>query len=215
LDSKCVKAGDTICPPCRGENKERRAVVRSDGKLLENGTDVWKDPVAFCVRDNEWRESSSFLRDRSRFLNCIRICKDTRDEDRLSDLKGRLSDLKASRRSRGSQGDQGPPSTNLKPVRGAVVKVRFEEDEEITWLQGKLTDLNKETGEWSIKLDSCDGAQESQGECNGCNDCVWELAPDDRSWCVACVRFSALTDSKVEADSNVCNISMHSSGHWM
>ena len=74
------------------------------------------------------------------------------------------------------------PSTNLKPVRGAVVKVRFEEDEEITWLQGKLTDLNKETGEWSIKLDSCDGAQESQGECNGCQECVWELAPDDRSW---------------------------------
>ena len=175
LDSKRVKAGDTICPPCRGENKERRAVVRSDGKLLENGTDVWKDPVAFCVRNNDWRESSSFLRDRSRFLNCIRICKDTRDEDRLSDLK-------AGRRSRSSQGDQGPPSTNLKPVRGAVVKVRFEEDEEITWLQGKLTDLNKETGEWSIKLDSCDGAQESQGECNGCNECVWELAPDDRSW---------------------------------
>jgi hypothetical protein len=101
--------------------------------------------VAFCLKNNHWKNSPSFLKDRSRFLNCIRICKETLNEERLSDLK-------AGRPSRGSQGDLELPLTNLKPVRGAVVKVRFEEDEEIKWLQGKLIDVIQATGQWIIKL---------------------------------------------------------------
>ena len=92
LDKRLVKSGDTICPPSLRENKGRRAVVQGDGTLLEDGVAVaWIDPVAFCVKNNDWRESDSFSKDRNRFLNCVRICAKSEKQEKLSDLKQVLS----------------------------------------------------------------------------------------------------------------------------
>jgi hypothetical protein len=193
LDKRLVEPGDTICPPSRSENKGRSVVVLSNGRLLENGVDVaWIDPVAFCVRNNEWKESGSYLKDRNRFLSCIRICAKSGEEEKLSDLKEKLSDLKEEtrKRQRGSQGDEEVPKNisdkSLLPVKGAIVKVRLENEHgEIEWQDAKLTKYIKETGEWNIKLDVCDGIMspgESRGQCRGCSECVFKLAQDDRGW---------------------------------
>ena len=193
LDKRLVEPGDTICPPSRSENKGRSVVVLSNGTLLENGVDVaWIDPVAFCVRNNKWKESGSYLKDRNRFLSCIRICAKSGEEEKLSDLKEKLSDLKEEtrKRQRGSQGDEEVPKTisdtSLVPVKGAIVKVRLENEHgEIEWQDAKLTKYIKETGEWNIKLDVCDGIMspgESRGQCRGCSECVFKLAQDDRGW---------------------------------
>jgi len=200
LDERLVEPGDTICPPSRSENKGRSAVVQSNGRLLENGVDVaWIDPVAFCVRNNDWKESGSYLKDRNRFLSCIRIGAKSREEEKLSDLKEKLSDLKEEtrKRQRGSQGDEEVPKnisdTSLLPVKGAIVKVRLENEHgEIEWQDAKLTKYIKETGEWKIKLDVCDGSsrrksrimssEESKGQCRGCCECVFALAQNDRGW---------------------------------
>ena len=179
LDLKLVKPGDTICAPRSGDNKGRHAQVQQDGTLLESGTESWIDPVAFCVSDNEWKESGSFLKDRNRFPNCTRICSDTQVQAKLRDLKD-----DARGRHRGSQvDDEEPDAPNLAPVQAAIVKVRMEVGKKIKWLKGKLIRLNRRTGEWDIKLEFCDVApEESQGQCHGCSECLFKLAPDDRGW---------------------------------
>ncbi len=201
LDERLVEPGDTICPPSRSENKGRSAVVQSNGTLRENGVDVaWIDPVAFCVRNNDWKESGSYLKDRNRFLRCIRVGAKSREEEKLSELKEKLSDLKEETRKsqRGSQGDEEVPknssdTSHLTPVKGAIVMVRLENEHgAIEWQVAKLTKYIKETGEWEIKLDVCDGSSrrksrvlspgESQGQCRGCCECVFKLAPNDRGW---------------------------------
>jgi len=200
LDKRLVEPGDTICPPSRSENKGRSVVVLSNGTLLEKGVHVaWIDPVAFCVRNNEWKESGSYLKDRNRFLSCIRICAKSGEEEKLSDLKEKLSDLKEEtrKRQRGSQADEEVPKNisdkSLLPVKGAIVKVRLENEHgEIEWQDAKLTKYIKEKGEWKIKLDVCDGSSrrksrimspgESQGQCRGCFECVFKLAQNDRGW---------------------------------
>ena len=160
LDERLVEPGDTIFPPSRSENKGRRAVVQSNGKLLENGVDVaWIDPVAFCVRNNEWKESGCYLKDRNRFLSCTRFGAKSGEVEKLSDLKEETR-----KRQRGSQGDEEVPknisdTSHLPPVKGAIVKVRLENEHGVIgWQDAKLTKYIKETGEWKIKLDVCDGS---------------------------------------------------------
>jgi hypothetical protein len=88
---------------------------------------------------------------------------------------------------------QGERYTCLLPVKGAIIKVRLTDERgEIEWHDAKLTKYIKETGEWKIKLDVCDGSsrrkprimspEESQGQCRGCSECVFQLAPNDRGW---------------------------------
>ena len=182
LDSKFVKTGDTICAPRRPRSrssKGRYAEVQRDGTLLENGTERWIDPVAFCVSNNTWKESGSYLKDRNRFSNCTRICASTKQEEKLRDLKD-----EARGRYHDSQGDdEESHATNLAPVQGATVKVRMEVDKaKIVWLDGKLTKRNK-NGEWDIKLQFCaEAPEERQGQCHGCSECLFKLALDDRGW---------------------------------
>jgi hypothetical protein len=186
LELGLVKPGDTISLPSRGENKGRHALVQGDGKLLENGGDMWIDPVAFCVRNNGWRESYGYLKDRNRFSNCTRICKTTKEEEKLRNLKDAI------RGRQSSQGDKEPPKTNLKPVKGAWVKVRCDVDQrEIRWLDATLRDYNKETGEWDIKLRFCIMARKNRaGQCPGCPEgCLYHLAEDDKGWSVALCMF--------------------------
>jgi hypothetical protein len=86
------------------------------------------------------------------------------------------------------------PPVNV-PVTGAIVKVRLtnaDADETIAWHDAKLTKKIKETGEWKIKLDVCDRSsrkksrikspEESQGQCRGCCECLFQLAPNDSGW---------------------------------
>ena len=123
LHSKLVKPGDTICPPRSRGNKGRQAQVQHDGKLLENGTESWIDPVAFCVRNNSWKESDSFLKDRNRFSNCIRICANTQEEERLHVLKDEARGFDRGRQTDdedhhvGQGDDDAPGATNLAPER--------------------------------------------------------------------------------------------------
>ena len=182
LDSKLVKPGDTICPPRSRDNRGRKAQVQRDGSLLENDSESWIDPVAFCVRNNSWKESDSFLRDRNRFSNCIRICANTQEEERLHVLNDKARGFDRGRQTDGEDHHVRQGATNLAPVQGATVKVRMEVDKKIMWLDAKLTRLN-ENGAWDIKLQFCDEApEERQGQCTGCSGCLFKLAPDDRGW---------------------------------
>ena len=183
LDLKRVKRGDTICPPPKSRNnKGRQAQVQHDGSLLKNDTESCIDPVAFCVRNNSWKESDSFLKDRNRFSNCIRICANTQEEERLHVLKDKARGFDRGRQTDGEDHHVRQGATNLAPVQGATVKVRMEVDKKIMWLDAKLTRLN-ENGAWDIKLQFCDEApKERQGQCTGCSGCLFKLAPDDRGW---------------------------------
>ena len=182
LDSKLVKPGDTILPPGRGENKDRSAVVQSNGTLLEENTrKSWEDPVAFCVSNNGWKKSMSFLKDRNRFGHCTRV------RGGKEDVRPSLCELKIEARKRNSRGgDEGPPSSaapnNLKPAIGARVQVRFDVDKKIKWFTAQLTDFDKTKCEWTIKLDICEDDSESQSFCDGCGDCVHHLASGTRDW---------------------------------
>jgi hypothetical protein len=71
------------------------------------------------------------------------------------------------------------------PARGAIVKVRFDvgkKTEKIKWLMGKLTDFDSKTCEWGIKLDKCYSVDGENGECQGCEECVYHLEPGTESW---------------------------------
>jgi len=178
LESRWVKPGDTIRPPGRGENKDRRALVQDDGTLLEeDASTTWIDPVAFCVSSNDWKESVTFLKDRNRIGHCTRVRGD--EEVKLSELK-----IKARK---SLEGDKRAPSSaapeNLKPAIGARVQVRFDVDGKgtIKWLEAKLTDFDNSTREWKIKLDVC-VCVPSQTECNGCHECVFQLESSTRDW---------------------------------
>ena len=176
LDSKLIKPGDSIRPPGRGESKDRSALVQDDGTLLEEETSpTWIDPVAFCVSNNRWKESSTFLEDRNRIGPCTCVRGDEEEE--------KLSELKIEARKRNSLGgDEGPPSStapnNLKPAISARVHVRFDMDKKIEWLKAQLTDFDQTTRKWKIKLDLCEDAS----ECAGCRECVYELESGTRDW---------------------------------
>jgi len=178
LDSKLVKPGDAIRPPGRGENKDRSALVQDNGTLLEEDTrTTWIDPVAFCVSNNDWKNSATFLKDRNRIGHCTRV------RGGKEDVQPSLSELKIKARKRNSSGgDEGLlPSAapnNLKPAISARVHVRFDVDKKIEWLEAQLTDFDQTTRKWKIKLDLCEDAS----ECAGCRECVYELESGTRDW---------------------------------
>lgn len=183
LDAKKVNPGDTICPPSRGNNKDRNAVVQPDGTLLDSENETWIDPVAFYVRDNSWKEVS-FLKNRNRFSHCLRIpansSEDGEDVEKLGDLR---QDLRQELRM--GENSLSTELNDLKPEIGALVKVRFELEKKIKWLDGKITDFNEKDREWYIKLDDCDGAESQELKrtvCQGCPECLWHLEWGTSSW---------------------------------
>ena len=193
LDAGIVQAGDVILPPGKGAQKRRRAIVQSDGELLEGPSTRWRDPVAFAVEDNEWRESESFLKHRNKFSNCAHLRAGDGDDggQKLSDLKHAARNRRRSSSggieesfSRTSRHRPGASGKVLHPAIGARVLVRCEikddddDDETVDWFDAKITGFNKRTGEWDIKLDYCDNAP----DCTGCGECKYQLASDTSTW---------------------------------
>ena len=114
LNSKLVKLGDTIRSPGWTENKGRRALVQGDGTLLEQDANThkkWKDPVAFCVRNNGWKESATFLQDRNQFGCCTRV----RGGD--EDVQPTLKELTIEAGNRNIPGGVARPSSSAAPKR--------------------------------------------------------------------------------------------------
>jgi len=182
LDSKLVNPGDTILSPGRGKNMDRSALVQSDGTLLEDhSSTTWIDPVAFCLSNNGWKKSATFLIDRNRMAHCARMRGGTEDACES------LFELRIEARKRNSlEGDEEHrrlySRNNLKPGIGARVQVRFDVDRKIRWFTAQLIDFDKTTREWTIKLDICEEATQSQRECDGCCECVHQLQSGTKHW---------------------------------
>ena len=201
LDFGLVKPGDFILPPGGVANKDRKTVVQDDGTLSEDGRS-WRDPVAFLVRNNGWRQFGEYLKHRNRFSNCTRSRPEHLRVEDGDDAAIKLSELK--HRARKQQGfvarDEGKlfrgssecrlPANSLKPVIGSVVNVRCDvashepddDDSAVEWFPGKITDYNQDSREWTIKLDVCDNPDRADEECTGCSECMYQLAFETKAW---------------------------------
>ena len=115
---------------------------------------------------------------------------------KLSWLKHRALEMQGSVASDGFKLVRGSsqcrlPANSLKPALGAVVNVRCEvtshqpddDDGEVAWFSGKITNYNQDSREWNIKLDVCDKPDSAgEPECTGCSECMYQLAFETKAW---------------------------------
>ena len=112
LNSGLVDIGDTIVPP---KQNSREGIVLKDGKILERETqESWNDPIAFHVRDNDWKQSGSYNTDRQK----IKLCKLARD--------GRLVTLgKLIKAVRGDKKNEVAMRVMIKKVIGSRIQLKM------------------------------------------------------------------------------------------